>query len=525
MASRSALIEIVLSSAIADPIYDSVILIAHGLKAVRQCEKLKHLADHLQDYAQAHKSFEGAQPTFVLHPNVPSKRLFYCGTGSINGDFDTVKRYLKAGQSGISAALAAGSRSPLLAVVPSERFENAELIAAMGVLHNLYVPLNVRSDEKSYKPKVDRLGILKLSSENSGRFLRSLDALQSSFTVCRDIGDSDPQLMAPPKVANYIRDHFKDTAVKVRVESDVAEICDNYPLLAAVNRAANNVDEHRARVIWLEYENKEEGNSDVEFETLMLVGKGVTIDTGGVDVKVGGSMAGMCRDKYGSAVVAGFFDALDKLRPKNVKVIGAMCMVRNSIGSNSYTCDEIITSRSGKRILICNTDAEGRLAMLDPLTSCREKAQNEVNPHLYTIATLTGHEVLTYGFHPAVMDNGPARAVDHAHRLQSTGDAYGQPVEITRWHIEDFDYNDAPMPSADLRQGGNRASVQTLRGHQSPGAFLVRGSRLDEHGTESETPIKYSHMDIGSCMGEYPCVTFPNPLLALVAFHVFPRSE
>lgn len=51
----------------------------------------------------------------------------------------------------------------------------------------------------------------------------------------------------------------------------------------------------------------------------------------------------MSRDKYGSAVVAGFFDALDKLRPKGLKVVGFMCMVRNSIGSWAYTCDEIIT--------------------------------------------------------------------------------------------------------------------------------------------------------------------------------------
>jgi leucyl aminopeptidase len=100
----------------------------------------------------------------------------------------------------------------------------------------------------------------------------------------------------------------------------------------------------------------------------------------------------MSRDKYGSAVVAGFFDALDKLRPKNIKVIGALCAVRNSIGSNAYTCDEIITSRSGKRILIGNTDAEGRLAMLDPLTLMRERAIKETRPQLYTLATLTGSQ-------------------------------------------------------------------------------------------------------------------------------------
>lgn len=54
----------------------------------------------------------------------------------------------------------------------------------------------------------------------------------------------------------------------------------------------------------------------------MLVGKGVTIDTGGTDLKIGGSMFGMARDKYGAAVIAGFFSALNVLKPKGIKVIG-----------------------------------------------------------------------------------------------------------------------------------------------------------------------------------------------------------
>lgn len=64
---------------------------------------------------------------------------------------------------------------------------------------------------------------------------------------------------------------------------------------------------------------------------------------------------------------------LDCLRPKGLKVIGYLAMVRNSIGPEGYTCDEIVTARSSKRIRIINTDAEGRLAMLDPLCVLVEK--------------------------------------------------------------------------------------------------------------------------------------------------------
>ena len=67
----------------------------------------------------------------------------------------------------------------------------------------------------------------------------------------------------------------------------------------------------------------------------------------------------MSRDKCGAADVAGFLRVVSILKPKNLKVVGAMAMVRNSVGSNAYVADEIITSRAGVRIRVGNTDAEG----------------------------------------------------------------------------------------------------------------------------------------------------------------------
>ncbi len=76
-------------------------------------------------------------------------------------------------------------------------------------------------------------------------------------------------------------------------------------------------------------------------ETLILVGKGITYDTGGADVKYGGHMAGMHRDKCGAAAVAGFFALLARLQPKGIRVIGKLALVRNSIGSDAYVADEV----------------------------------------------------------------------------------------------------------------------------------------------------------------------------------------
>ena len=90
-----------------------------------------------------------------------------------------------------------------------------------------------------------------------------------------------------------------------------------------------------------------------------MVGKGLTYDTGGADIKHGGNMVSMHRDKCGAAFVAGFFKSLAIARPKNFKCVGYLCLARNSIGEECYVTDEIVTARSKQRIRIGNTDAEG----------------------------------------------------------------------------------------------------------------------------------------------------------------------
>ncbi|KAJ4450642.1 hypothetical protein ANN_02071 [Periplaneta americana] len=211
--------------------------------------------------------------------------------------------------------------------------------------------------------------------------------------VARDIGGSDPERMCPPKVEAYIRELFKNSNISIEVITDPAVLKREYPLFDAVDRAASHIERHRGRIIYLTYE----PSSGPVDKTLFLVGKGVTYDTGGADIKAGGVMAGMSRDKCGAAAVAGFMQILTMLKPRGVKVIGALPIVRNSVGADAYVADEIILSRNKLRVRIGNTDAEGRMIMGDVLCKMRELAEKAVNPHLMTIATLTGHAVLTVG--------------------------------------------------------------------------------------------------------------------------------
>merc|ERR1712001_640091 len=97
----------------------------------------------------------------------------------------------------------------------------------------------------------------------------------------------------------------------------------------------------------------------------------------------------------------------------------------NSVGANCYVSDEIITSRHGVRLRVGNTDAEGRMAMVDVLAHAREKALKEKNPHLMTIATLTGHAAVAMGPYTAVMDNGTAKKEQFAQKIFATGESMG----------------------------------------------------------------------------------------------------
>merc|ERR1719273_576284 len=335
-------------------------------------------------------------------------------------------------------------------------------------------------------------------------------ALEAGRIVSRDVGGSDPERMAAARVEEYIRQTFENTNVKIEVVKGQTIFEKEYPCLAAVNRCATSVPRHDGRVIWLTYE--PEGTIE---KTIMMVGKGITYDTGGADIKAGGVMAGMSRDKCGAADVAGVFKVASILRPKNVKIIGAMAMVRNSVGSNAYVSDEIITSRAGVRIRVGNTDAEGRMAMLDVLAHMKEKALTEINPHLFTIATLTGAAVRAFGPYSALMDNGPAKKENFALSLQETGELYGDMFDVSNLRKDDYKYiKDKNGEYGEVLQIGKGNSKS--RGHQYPAAFLQKGSGLTDHQLSSEKPLKYTHLDVaGSIFPPYPNPPTASTVVAL----------
>jgi leucyl aminopeptidase len=318
-----------------------------------------------------------------------------------------------------------------------------------------------------------------------------LNALESGRRVARDLCGTEPERMAPPKFAEYCEQTFVNSAVDVTVLDDMELLLQDYPMLMAVARASIGVKRHQPRVIRLEY-----CGSGKITKTLLLAGKGLVYDTGGADLKVGGHMAGMSRDKGGGAAVAGFMQMLAKLKPQGIKVIAEIGAVRNSIGSDAFVPDEIITSHHGVRVRIGNTDAEGRLVLGDLLSHLREDALDEVNPELMSIATLTGHAARSVGPYTALVENLPARRDGLSQKMADCGDVWGDPAEISRSRREDYSFIAPRTAADDVMSCNNAASAVTARGHQFPMAFLAISSGLAAHGCDSKLPLPYVHIDI-----------------------------
>src|SRR5690606_14238829 len=127
----------------------------------------------------------------------------------------------------------------------------------------------------------------------------------------------------------------------------------------------------------------------------VLVGKGITFDTGGINLKVQGGVEEMKFDMCGAAAVMGTFVAAVGLKlPINLNVV--VPAVENMPDGNSYRPSDVLTSMSGKTIEVLNTDAEGRLILCDALTY----AQRFEPAVLIDCATLTGACVVALGKHP-----------------------------------------------------------------------------------------------------------------------------
>lgn len=423
-------------------------------------------------------------------------RLIASPVSSLGHDHDDVRRFADAASAGAQAARDAGAKKPLLLVAgaPSDdRFQHTYEASLLGAAQGLWEPLEAREarGEDAIEP-VTTIGLAILENLDGEAVVRAAQAIEVGRRLARDLGGTEPERMRPEGFAAYCVEAFSGTGVHVQIEDNLATLERDYPLLFAVARASVAVPRHHPKVIKLEYR----GEGPIE-RTLLLAGKGLTYDTGGADIKAGGAMAGMSRDKGGGAAVAGFLRTVAAIAPRGLRVVAEIGAVRNSVGADCFVSDEIITAHCGTRVRIGNTDAEGRLVLADLLSHLREQAVHAEGPEMFSVATLTGHAVRAVGPYSIAIDNGPARAKGTAMGLMAAGDAWGEGLEVSRLRREDWDFVRPRSKADDTLSCNNAPSSATSRGHQFPMAFLCLASGLDHHDGPGEQPIPYTHLDVG----------------------------
>ena len=210
-----------------------------------------------------------------------------------------------------------------------------------------------------------------------------------------------------------------------------------------------------AKMVILEYSS---GNDKAE--TLLLVGKGLTFDSGGISLKPAGGMEDMKYDMCGGAATIAAMGAIAQEAPKNINVVAIIPTTDNLSGSKALKPGDIITAYNGKTIEVINTDAEGRLILADALSYGIKKYSPAA---VVDLATLTGAVILGLGHHNTGLlsnDDGLAEKVRQA------GLRAGEPM----WRLPLGEEYRKQLKSkvADLKNTGGRPA-----GTITAGAFLA----------------------------------------------------
>ncbi|UUD35468.1 M17 family metallopeptidase [Mycoplasmopsis caviae] len=226
--------------------------------------------------------------------------------------------------------------------------------------------------------------IEKATKDVEERFQKSL-ILAEATNYARNLQVTPPNVCNSEYLAQQIVKDFsqyKNLKITVLNKKQIEE--NKMGLLLSVNRGSM----YEPRVVIIEYVGDPSSK-----EKTVLVGKGITFDSGGYSLKPSRSMLGMKFDMSGSVIVASTLKAIAQLKPKkNVSAI--MCITDNRINGDASLPDSVWKAMNGKSVEINNTDAEGRLVMADGLVYAARKLNAT---RLVDVATLTGAILIALG--------------------------------------------------------------------------------------------------------------------------------
>ncbi len=206
--------------------------------------------------------------------------------------------------------------------------------------------------------------------------------INEAVTIARDLVNSTPEDITPIALAAKSQQLAKEVGLECEIYDQNFLVENNMNAFLAVSRASVNPP----RLIHLKHLPKNPK------KRVVLVGKGLTYDSGGLSLKPADSMVSMKMDKAGACAVLGIMVMIARL-DLPIEVHGIMGAAENMIGGNAYKPDDVLVAKNGKTIEVRNTDAEGRLVLADCLVYACELEPD----YLFDMATLTGACVVALG--------------------------------------------------------------------------------------------------------------------------------
>ena len=271
-------------------------------------------------------------------------------------------------------------------------------------------------------------------------------AIGSSVCFARDLANHPGNISTPTHLAEAAKGITSTAGMKLTVY-DRKEFTEMG--MGGLAGVAQGTDEPPKFII-MEY------NNGGDEKPIVLVGKGLTFDSGGISIKPASKMDQMKYDMCGSTVVLGVFHALAALKPK-LNVVGIIPSTENLVGAKAYKPGDILTAYNGKTIEVLNTDAEGRVILADGLSYASKHFDPE---YIIDFATLTGAVVTSLG-HIATGVMGTNN--DLMKKVKESSKSSGEKVwELPLWseyckqvqsEIADVKNTGAPMQAGSIAGG------------------------------------------------------------------------
>jgi leucyl aminopeptidase len=371
---------------------------------------------------------------------IAAPRVILAGCGDGSG------KRVHAAVLAAAGVLRSSAARKLTIVLPPQAGADAVRAAVCGTAESSYVYVATKSKPEARELKKVVIGVADAGTQRQA-FQRAR-AAAAGIEYARELGNLPPNYATPTRLGEEAQKLAKSHGLQVEVmgPKEVARIGMGSFLSVAKGSA------EPLRFVTLRYDGAGKGEPPI-----VLVGKGITFDTGGVSIKPSAEMDEMKFDMGGAASVLGTFRALAELKPK-LNVIGLIPACENMPDGASYKPGDILTSLSGQTIEVLNTDAEGRLILCDALTYAERFKPRAV----IDIATLTGACVVALG---GVRSGMFASDDELAQQLIAAGDAALDPcwrMPLDDEYAEGLKTNFADVANVAGRAGGAVVAAKFL---------------------------------------------------------------